>query len=242
MQLYCLSTAPINTMSETIELQASDGQILSAYVARPSEEPTGGLVVIQEIFGVNAHIREVTDQWARHGFLAIAPALFDRIEKNVQLTYEGEDRVRAMEFMKKLNFGNAIRDVDAAVQWARKNSGKKTGVVGYCLGGTLAWLAAARLDVDAAVGYYAGGIDRFAEEEPKAPVTLHFGSLDTHIPKESVDKVKKAHPEAQIFWYEAGHAFARNVGLSYDPEAAQLANKRSLAFLTASLQLRRSTL
>jgi carboxymethylenebutenolidase len=223
-------------MSETIEIQAGDGHLLSAYVARPGGEPTGGLVVIQEIFGVNQHIREVADNWAKHGFLAIAPALFDRIEKHVELTYEGEDRVKAVEFMKKLNFGNAIRDVDAAVQWARKNGCTKTGVVGYCLGGTLAWLAATRLDVDVAVGYYAGGIDKFAEEEPKAPVTLHFGSLDTHIPKEAVDKVKKAHPEVQIFWYEAGHAFARNVGIGYDPEAAQLANKRSLAFLTRTIE------
>jgi carboxymethylenebutenolidase len=193
-------------------------------------------VVIQEIFGVNAHIRDVADGYAKHGFLAVAPALFDRIEKDIEIGYEGEDRVKAMEYFKKLNFDNAIKDIDAALGWARKNSGKKTGVIGYCVGGTLAWLSATRLNPDVAVGYYAGGIDRFAAETPKAPVMLHFGSLDTHIPKEAVDKVAKAHPEVQIFWYEAGHAFNRNVGLSYDPEAAQLAHERSLAFLNASLR------
>ncbi len=223
-------------MSEHIELKASDGHSLGAYVARPSEEPVGGLVVIQEIFGVNAHIREVADSYAKHGFLAIAPALFDRIEKDVELGYEGEDRVKAMEYFKKLNMDDAVKDIEAAVQWAREESGGKVGVIGYCAGGTLAWLAATRLNVDVAVGYYAGGIDKYAAETPKVPVTLHFGSLDTHIPKEAVDKVKKAHPEVQIFWYEAGHAFNRNVGLSYDPEAAQLAHKRSLAFLNASLR------
>ena len=223
-------------MSETIQTQASDGHILDAYVARPSGEPVGGLVVIQEIFGVNQHIRDVADSYAKHGFLAVAPALFDRVEKHVELGYEGEDRARAMELFKKLDFSNAVRDVDAALSWARKTSGQKAGVIGYCAGGTLAWLAATRLDPDVAIGYYAGGIDKFAAETPKAPVTLHFGALDTHIPKEAVDKVKQAHPEVQIFWYEAGHGFNCNMRISYDPEAAQLAHQRSLAFLNASLR------
>lgn len=223
-------------MSENIELQASDGHVLDAYVARPSGEPTGGLVIIQEIFGVNAHIREVADDYAKHGFLTIAPALFDRIEKKIELSYEGEDRVRAMEYFKKLNFGNAVRDIDAALEWVRKNSGKKTGVIGFCAGGTLAWLSATRLDPDVAIGYYAGGIDKYAEETPKVPMMLHFGTLDTHIPKEVVDKVANAHPEVQIFWYEAGHAFSRNVGAAYDPEAAQLAHQRTLTLLNESLR------
>jgi carboxymethylenebutenolidase len=223
-------------MSETIQIQASDGHSLDAYVARPVGEPIGGLVVVQEIFGVNAHIRDVADGYAKHGFLAIAPALFDRIGKGIELGYEGEDRVKAMEYFKKLNFDNAIMDIDAALGWARENSGKKAGVIGYCAGGTRAWLSATRLSPYVAVGYYAGAIDRFASETPKVPVMLHFGSLDTHIPKEAVDKVAKAHPEVEIFWYEAGHAFNRNVGLSYDPEAAQLAQERSLAFLNESLR------
>jgi carboxymethylenebutenolidase len=223
----------IENMSETIQIQASDGHILDAYIARPAHKPIGGLVVIQEIFGVNHHIRDVADSYAKHGFLAIAPALFDRVQKGVELGYEGEDRVEAMEFYKKLDVANAIRDIAAALDWAGRNGGGKAGVIGYCAGGTLAWLSATRLDPDVAVGYYAGGIDKFAAETPQCPVMLHFGMLDTHIPKEAVDKVAKAHPEVQIFWYEkAGHGFNRNVGISYEPEAAQLARERSLALLT----------
>ena len=221
----------MDTMSETIQIQASDGHALDAYVARPAGEPIGGLVVIQEIFGVNQHIRDVADSYAKHGFLAIAPALFDRTEKNVELGYEGEDRVRAMGFYKKLDMGDAMKDVEAGLQWARVNGGKKAGVIGYCLGGTLAWLSATRLKPDVAVGYYAGGIDKFAAEMPECPVMLHFGSLDTHITKEMVDKVANAHPDVQIFWYEAGHGFNCNMRISYEPLSAQLAHERSLVFL-----------
>jgi carboxymethylenebutenolidase len=218
-------------MRETVQIQAGDGHTLDAYVARPTGDPKGGLVVIQEIFGVNHHIRDVADGYAKDGFLVIAPALFDRVEKNVELGYEGQDRAKAMEFFKKLNFENAIEDIDAALGWARKNSGK-TGVVGYCVGGTLAWLSATRLKPDAAVGYYAGGIDRFAAEMPSAPVMLHFGSKDAHITKEMVGKVADAHPEVSIFWYDADHAFNRDVGKNYDAPSARLARSRSLEFLT----------
>lgn len=218
-------------MSETIQITANDRHTLDAYVARPSGEPVGGLVVIQEIFGVTPHIREVADSYAKDGFLAIAPALFDRMERHVELEYEGEGRKKAMEMFRKLDFGNAEKDVEAALEWVRKNSGKKAGVIGYCAGGTLAWLAATRLKPDVAIGYYAGGIDKYASETPTCPVMLHFGSKDTHIPKEAVDTVAKAHPEVQIFWYDAGHAFNRNVGEGYDAPSAKLARKRSLALL-----------
>jgi carboxymethylenebutenolidase len=223
-------------MSETIQIQASDGHTLGAYVARPSGEPVGGLVVIQEIFGVNRHIRAVADGYAKDGFLVIAPALFDRIERNVDIGYEGEDRKHAMQLYLKLDLGNAVKDIDAALGWARKNSGKKTGVIGYCLGGTLSWLSATRLKPDVAVGYYAGGIDRFAAETPSAPVMLHFGLKDAHIPKTMVDTVANAHPEVQIFWYDADHAFNRDVGSSYDAPSAKLARERSLKFLNESLR------
>jgi carboxymethylenebutenolidase len=211
-----------------IQIQARDGHTLDAYVARPAGEPIGGLVVIQEIFGINKHIRDVADGYATDGFLVIAPALFDRVERNVELGYEGEDRKRAMAIYPKLDFGNAMKDVEAALGWARKNSGKKTGVVGYCLGGTLAWLTATRLKPDVAVGYYAGGIDRFAGETPAAPVMMHFGSKDAHITKEMVAKVADAHPDVQIFWYDADHGFNRKA----DAPATRLARARAVAFLT----------
>jgi carboxymethylenebutenolidase len=222
-------------MSEWLQLTASDGHIFDAYIAKPEREPIAGLIVLQEIFGVNAHIRSVADSYARDGFLAVAPALFDRIEKHVDLKYEGEDLQKAMSFRPKINAGNAVLDVAAALDYARKESGKKTGVIGYCFGGTVAWLSATRLEPEAAVGYYGGQIGKYAEESPKAPVMLHFGELDTHIPKEEVDRVQAANPEVQIFWYEAGHGFNCEPRSSYEPNSAKLARERSLAFLIENL-------
>jgi carboxymethylenebutenolidase len=222
-------------MSEWLQLTASDGHIFDAYIAKPEREPIAGLIVLQEIFGVNAHIRSVADSYARDGFLAVAPALFDRIEKHVDLKYEGEDLQKAMSFRPKINAGNAVLDVAAALDYARKESGRKTGVIGYCFGGTVAWLSATRLKPEAAVGYYGGQIGKYAEETPKAPVMLHFGKLDTHIPKEEVDRVQAANPEVQIFWYEAGHGFNCEPRPSYEPNSAKLARERSLAFLIENL-------
>src|SRR5277367_4087313 len=179
-------------MNEHVKLKAEDGHELDAYVSRPAGETIAGLVVVQEIFGVNAHIRSVVDGYAKDGFLAVAPALFDRIERHVDLKYEGEDLQKAMSFILKLNGELALLDVAAALDYARKETGRKTGVIGYCYGGTVAWLSATRLKPDAAVGYYAGAIGKYAEETPKAPVMLHFGKLDTHIPKEEVDRVQRS--------------------------------------------------
>lgn len=216
---------------ENIVLRAADGQDLRAYVALPEGDPIAGLVVLQEIFGVNAHIRRVTDSYAKDGFLAVAPALFDRIEPGVELGYEGADALRARSFIPKLDMEKAVLDVEAAVQYAAKSTGKKVGVIGYCWGGTLAWLAATRLPVAAAVGYYGGRISQYAQEEPKAPVILHFGTQDAHIPKEEVETVQAAHPEVQVYWYEAGHGFNCDARASYNPEAARVARERSLEFL-----------
>ena len=195
-------------MSETIKLKSADGHELDAYVARPAGEPIAGLVVIQEIFGVNRHIRSIADSYAKDGFLAVAPALFDRIERNVELAYDGPDAQKGMAILQQLDTDKSLKDVDAAPQYVRTQTGKKAGVIGYCLGGLLAWLSATRLHPDAAVGYYAGRIGNFASENPGAPVQLHFGKLDTHIPAEQVNKVRDAHPDVEIHWYEnAGHGF-----------------------------------
>ena len=222
-------------MSEWVKLTASDGHELDAYVAQPEGEPVAGLVVVQEIFGINAHIRSVADGYAKDGFLVVAPALFDRVEKHVELKYEGEDRQKAMALMTKLNMGDALNDTAAALDYARIKSGKKAGVIGYCFGGTLAWLSATRLKVDAAVGYYAGRIGNFSAEAPAAPVMLHFGKLDKHIPKEDIDRLHAEHPEVQIFWYDADHGFNCDARSSYEPASAKLARERSLAFLTKNL-------
>lgn len=224
-------------MSETLTLKAADGHALDVYVARPAGKPIAGLVVVQEIFGVNRHIRSVADGYAKDGFLVAAPAIFDRIEKGVELAYEGPDIQKAMAFLQKIDISEALADVDAALQYVRKETGKKSGIIGYCFGGVLAWLSAARLRPDAAVGYYAGRIGDFAAETPKVPVQLHFGKLDTHIPAEQVEKVHVAHPEVEINWYEgAGHAFNRDVNpASYHAESATLARGRALAFLKKHL-------
>jgi carboxymethylenebutenolidase len=218
-------------MGERITLTAADGHVLGAYVARPAGEPLAGLVVVQEIFGVNEHIRSVADDYANDGFLAVAPALFDRFERDVELGYEGADLQKAMSFIPKLDIDKAVLDLAAALDFATKTSGKKAGVIGYCLGGTLAWLTATRHHPYAAVGYYGGRIGNYAHEEPSCPVMLHFGKKDTHIPAEEVEKVQATHPEAEIYWYDAGHAFNATPRTSYNPHAARLARERSLAFL-----------
>jgi carboxymethylenebutenolidase len=224
-------------MSETkTAVQTADGHTLDVYIARPAGEPIAGLVVIQEIFGVNRHIRSIADGYAKDGFLAVAPAIFDRVEKNVELAYEGEDMKKAMSLLQQTEVPKALADVEAALDLARTETGKKVGVVGYCFGGLLAWLSAARLHPDAAVGYYAGGIGGFAAETPRAPVQLHFGREDTHIPAEQVEKVHAAHPEVEINWYEgAGHGFNCDMRSAYEPNAAALARSRALAFLKQHL-------
>jgi carboxymethylenebutenolidase len=231
MSAAILPVGGVLKMGESITLKAEDGHELGAYIARPAGEPLAGLIVVQEIFGVNAHIRSVADEYARDGFLAVAPALFDRIERGIDLGYEGADLQKAMSFIPRLDVGNAVADVAAALEFARKTTGKKAGVIGYCFGGTMAWLSATRLDPDVAVGYYGGRIGNYAAETPSCPVMLHFGRKDTHIPAEDVNKIHSAHPEVEIYWYDAGHAFNATPRTSYNAEAAKLARERSLAFL-----------
>jgi carboxymethylenebutenolidase len=222
-------------MGEWVRLKAADEVELGAYVARPEGEPLAGLVVVQEIFGINDHIRRVTDTYARDGFLAVAPALFDRIEPNVELAYEGADLQRAMSFIPRLDTEKSLMDTAAAVEYAAAATGKRVGVIGYCFGGTIAWLAATRLPVQAAVGYYGGRIAQYAGEQPHAPVMLHFGREDKHIPEEEANKVKSAHPEVEIYWYLAGHGFNCDARSAFNPAEAAVARERSLAFLRQHL-------
>jgi carboxymethylenebutenolidase len=217
-------------MSEFVKLRASDGHELDAYVAQPEGKPRAGLVVLQEIFGVNQHIRSVADRFAREGFFAVAPALFDRVERKVDWGYNGESMKKGMAIVQEIGVDNALKDVDAALQYASKETGKPAGVVGYCYGGTLAWLSATRLAPAAAVGYYGGQIARFAQENPRLPVILHFGKHDDHIPEADVATVKAAHPEVEIFWYDAGHGFNCDMRGSYNEKAAKEAMARTLEF------------
>jgi len=218
------------------KLTAEDGHELEAYVATPEGTPIGALVVVQEIFGVNPSIRSVADAYAKDGFVAVAPAIFDRFERHVELGYEGDDLKRAYDFYGKLDPATTLFDVAAAFKKAEE-WGKGVGVIGFCYGGLMSWLAATRGETlkmrpACAVGYYPGGIGKVAEEEPSCPVLLHFGANDSHIGPDQIGAVRKAHPEVTIYTYDgADHAFANYARASYVPEAAKLARERSLEFL-----------
>ena len=174
-----------------LELTAADGHKLSAYRANPTGETKGGLVVIQEIFGVNSHIRSVCDRFAGHGYAALAPALFDRIGPNIELGYEANDVAKGRELRGQVPDAGAQADVQAAID-ALNGDGLKTAVVGYCWGGSLAWATATRLNgVAAAISYYGGQVPDMADEQPKVPVLLHFGETDQSIPMDRVELVRQ---------------------------------------------------
>lgn len=228
-------------MGEWVKLTASDGQDVTAYLAAPASQAKGGLVVLQEIFGVNSHIRSVADSYASEGYMVIAPALFDRFEPGVELSYQGEDMKKAFELYAKLNPQTALLDVAAAFHRV-EGFGTGAAVLGFCYGGLLAWLSATRgpgfgFRPECTIGYYAGGIGQVATEHPSCPVMLHFGGEDSHIGPEQVEAVRQAHPQLPIHVYEgARHAFNRDVDPgSFNPDAAQLARQRTLSFLRENL-------
>ncbi|MGH7277279.1 MAG: dienelactone hydrolase family protein, partial [Candidatus Rokuibacteriota bacterium] len=217
-------------MGERLTLTADDGQRVSAYRAMPAGTPRGGLVVVQEIFGVNSHIRNVCDGFATDGYVALAPALFDRVEPGYETGYAPADIERGRAVRAKLSIDNVLKDVRAALR-ELATSGARVGVVGYCFGGTVAWLAATRLDgVAAAVGYYGGGIADAAHEKPRCPVMLHFGETDASIPREHYEKVIAAHPDVPVHIYPAGHGFNCDARGSYSEPEARLARTRTLDF------------
>jgi carboxymethylenebutenolidase len=219
----------------TVRLAAADGHKFNAYVARPAGSPVGALVVAQEIFGVNRHMRRVTDGFAADGFLAVCPALFDRAEPGVELGYGKEDIAAGRDLRARVALDWVLADLTAAIAWARAASGVATGVIGYCWGGSLAWLAATRLTVDAAVGYYGGQVVEFGAETPRAPVMLHFGETDGGIPIDGVRAFAERTPSVPVHIYPAGHGFDCAERADYHPPSAALARARSLAFLRANL-------
>ena len=212
-------------MGQNIELSAGDGHRLDAYMSGAAA-PRGGIVVIQEIFGVTRHIRAVADQYAAAGFTAIAPALFDRVERNVDVPYT--DMAKGYGYMQQLKNEQVMLDVQAAI--SRLGAAGKVGVVGYCWGGTMAYLAAARLEVGAAVAYYGGGIDKYTAEKPRCPIMFHFGEKDAHIPLSTVEKIKAQVPEGIFHLYPADHGFNCTDRASFEPASAKLALQRSLEF------------
>ncbi|MFO1117022.1 MAG: 2-amino-4-hydroxy-6-hydroxymethyldihydropteridine diphosphokinase [Beijerinckiaceae bacterium] len=222
-------------MGEKIELTCRDGEKIGAYVARPTGAPRGGIVVLQEIFGVNHHIRAVADRFAAAGYLAVAPALFDRVERNVELGYGQDDRPRAMDLRGKTRVETTLQDIEAAIAVARQAG--KVALVGYCWGGTLAFLGACRLSgLAASVGYYGGGIATIASERPRIPLMLHFGEHDKHIPLSDVEKIRSAQPTVPVFVYDADHGFNCDERESYNQAAAGEASLRTMEFLAAELK------
>jgi carboxymethylenebutenolidase len=215
-----------------IQLIAADGHKFDAYRADPAGKPRGAIVVVQEIFGVNSHIRSLADGFAADGYLAIAPALFDRVERNIELGYTPADIARGRELKAASLPEPAMLDLAAAARAALPAG--KIGVVGYCWGGYLAWMAAATLPgLACAVPYYGGGILDHADLAPRCPVMCHFGESDAMIPVEGVKKLAAKHAEQQIFIYPAGHGFNCDQRGSYNAAAATLARERTLAFFRA---------
>lgn len=220
-------------MNEFVELEASDGHQLGAYEQHP-EGAKAAVVIVQEIFGVNSHIRSVVDRYAEAGYHAIAPATFDRVERGVELDYDAAGVERGKELATSIGMANAMLDVAAAVSHASATG--PVGIVGYCFGGSVAWLASAQLPVAAAVGYYGGFIPGALDSTPKAPTMLHFGELDAGIPLDKVALISPAHPDVAVHVYEgADHGFNCDVRASFHAGAAELARERTMSFLAEHL-------
>ena len=218
-------------MGDRIKLTASDGFVLNAYRAVPEGTPRGGVVVIQEVWGLNNWVRSVVDRWARHGFLAVAPAMFDRVDFGYESENYGQDQFAIIgEMMKKFDQGAALFDVEAAVKAAAE--GGKVGITGYCFGGATSWRAAAKgLGLSAASGYYGGGVPNYIDLDPQVPLEMHFGDDDKGIPLDQVEELKARHPEVDIYVYAGGHGFCNSDRPSNFNEAAcTKASARSLAF------------
>lgn len=226
-------------MGQFIELRAKDGFAFPAYVAEPVGTPKGAVVVVQEIFGVNSHIRSVADGYAADGYLAVAPATFHRVKQDVELGYTEEDMKAGFALkmaVEALPAPGVMQDLQAAVDYAAKAG--KVGIVGYCWGGLLTWRAASSLTgLAAAVPYYGGGMTTPEEvaRQPKVPVLAHFGNKDHWIPVESVQAFEKAHPEVVVHMYAADHGFNCDQRGSYKAEAASVARERTLAFFQKHL-------
>ena len=228
-------------MGQFTSLKSADGFTVSAYVAQPEGKPRAAVVVLQEIFGVNSHIRSVADGFAAQGYLAVAPATFERVKPGVELGYLDADMSAGFELktaVSALPGAGVLQDIQAAIDHAAKASGGKVGIVGFCWGGLLTWQAACTLEgLAAAVPYYGGGITAEAEiaRQPRCPVMAHFGDQDHWIPMEGIQAFSKAHPEVEVHVYPANHGFNCDQRGSYNEAAARLARERTLAFFAARL-------
>ncbi|WP_353233380.1 dienelactone hydrolase family protein [Diaphorobacter ruginosibacter] len=229
-------------MSAFVKITSADGFTFPAYVARPEGRARGALVLLQEIFGVNSHIRSVADRWAARGYLVVAPATFSRVQADVDLGYTGDDMKAGVALKARteaLPGAGVLPDIQACIDFAaRESGGGKVGIFGFCWGGLLTWRAAAELNgLSAAVPYYGGGMTTEKEiaRSPKVPLMAHFGDRDAHISVESVKALEAAHPQIQVYLYAADHGFNCDQRGSHDAAAARLADERTQAFFAQHL-------
>ena len=215
-------------MGQDITLTASDGHKLGAYLCEAEGECKGSVIVVQEIFGVNVHIRDVAERYAAVGYKTIAPALYDRQERDFETGYEPDDIARGRDFKAgaNKNLNGVMADMDAA--YAAVSDMGKVAVTGFCWGGFVVWLAACRMNIQAAAGYYGGGIIDFIDEKPKCPTILHFGERDHSISLDDVDVIANSHPDVAVNIYEADHGFHCDMRGSFDPRAANIAGMRTI--------------
>jgi carboxymethylenebutenolidase len=223
-------------VGQDIKLKASDSFELGAYRADPSGAAKAAVVVIQEIFGVNHHIRSVCDRLAGEGHVAIAPAIFDRIEPGFTSGYSPDEVANARKFVANPDWAAMLRDTQAAIDAVRSIG--PVGIIGFCLGGSIAYAAATKLSgLSAAIGYYGGAIVRFADDKPKVPTQLHFGEKDAGIPLSDVEIIKAKRPDVEVFIYPgAQHGFHCDERASHDKASADIAWPRSMAFLAGHLK------
>ena len=221
-------------MAEFNTLMARDGHEFRAYLAPPPGEARGAVIVIQEIFGVNAHIRSVTDGYAAEGYLAIAPALFDRVRRGIELDYNDKTRQEGFGYVQQLQREEILKDL-AACHAVVRHAGR-VGSVGFCWGGGISYLAACELPLAAAVCYYGASIVKYLDKKPRCPVLYHFAEHDESIPPEDIAKIKAMHPQGIYHTYPAKHAFNRDVGENYEPKSAALARQRTLDFFAEHLE------
>jgi carboxymethylenebutenolidase len=224
----------MTTRGKMIDMKMSDGKTIGVYQVEPKGARRGGLVLIQEIFGVTDHIKECSDGFADEGYEVLAPALYDREAPGLQASYTPEDIQRAIKIARELHpLDLSIADTQTTIN-ALTSKGK-VFITGYCYGGSISWLAACRLTgLAAAAGYYGSLVPQFANENPKCPTILHFGEHDHGIPMEGVEKVKAAHPEVKVYVYDAGHGFNSDRRSDYNAEAAKLARQRTLDLFRAN--------
>ncbi len=211
-----------------LHLRAADGHELAAYLVKPEGAARGAVVVIQEVFGVNAHIRRVTEQYAEAGYLAIAPALFDRQRRDVELGYDAAGIQTGIGYMMKADPAGVLADVTAAID-AVAHAGN-VGMVGYCWGGRVTWLAGCHTNIAAGVAYYGGGIAGVLKDTPRCPMMFHHGEKDGHIPLSDVEKIRQAFPQGIYHLYPAGHGFNCTERADFEPSSARLAFERTIEF------------